>query len=96
MNCFNKCWPKLQRKILVQDLLFYDIFYEERDWLARNQDNVSELGDMSIYPLNIEIGIYCFSSKHKGLRRKNKDCLARNQDNVSEWGNISIHELLFQ
>ena len=64
--------------------------------MAQNQDNVSELGDMSIYPLNIEIGICCFSSKNAALRRKNKDWLAQNQDNMSEWGNISIHGLLFQ
>lgn len=64
--------------------------------MARNQDNMSELEDMSIYSLNIEMGIYCFSSKRKTLRRKNKDLLARNGDNVSKWGNISIHRLLFQ
>jgi hypothetical protein len=31
-----------------------------------------------------KIVIWCFSDKHKALRKKSKDCLARNQDNVSE------------
>ena len=42
-----------------------------------------------------KIGIWCLSSKHVSLRRKNNDCLARNQDNVSERGGMSNHELLF-
>jgi hypothetical protein len=38
-----------------------------------------------------KIGMFCFSTKYKALRRKSKDWLAQNQDNVSEW-----EGLLFQ
>jgi hypothetical protein len=43
-----------------------------------------------------KVGIYCFSTKHVTLRKKNKDWLARNQDNMSEWDDMSIRGLLFQ
>jgi hypothetical protein len=33
------------------------------------------------------IGIFCFSTKHTGLRSKIKQWLDRYQDNVSEWSN---------
>ena len=45
---------------------------------------------------NCEIGMCCFSAKHKALRRNSKDWLSRNQDNVSEWPDISTRGLLFQ
>jgi hypothetical protein len=43
-----------------------------------------------------KIGICCFSSIHRAIRRKSKDGLAQNQDNVSQWGDMSIHRLPFQ
>ena len=43
-----------------------------------------------------EIGICCFSAKHKALRRKRKDWSDRNQNNVSEWSDMSNRGLLFQ
>ena len=42
------------------------------------------------------IGIYCFSSTHVALRRKNENWLSRNQYNVSKWGDMFIRGLLFQ
>ena len=42
-----------------------------------------------------EIGICCFSTKHRELRRKSKDCLARNQTNVSEWSSMSTRDCCF-
>jgi hypothetical protein len=44
----------------------------------------------------IGITIYCFSTKHSALRRKNKDWLARNQNDVFEWSDMSTCRLLFQ
>ena len=42
------------------------------------------------------IGMYCFSSTHAALGRKNKDWLTRNQNNVSEWSDMATRGLLFQ
>jgi len=39
-----------------------------------------------------EIGIYCFSATHAGLRRKR----SQNQDNESDWSNMSTRGMLFQ
>ena len=36
-----------------------------------------------------EIGICCFSAKHRALRRKSKDWLDRNKNYVSKWSDIS-------
>ena len=40
------------------------------------------------------ISICCFSTKHTGLRSKNKDWLVWNRD-VSEWNDMSTSRLLF-
>ena len=40
---------------------------------------------------DINIGICCFSAKHKALRRTGKNRLVLNQDNVSEWSDMSTY-----
>jgi hypothetical protein len=76
MCCFTANHAALRRK--------------SKDWLARNQGNVSEWSDMSC----VELGASPLS--HAALRRKSKDWVALNQNNVSEWSGMFIHGLLFQ
>ena len=58
-----------------------------KDWLALNQDNVLEWGDMSISGLS-EWGYMSIS----GLSEWGDMSIS----GLSEWGDMSIHGLLFQ
>ena len=47
----NRVKPKTMKLVFVASPLTPALRRKSKDWLARNQDNVSEWGDMSIHGL---------------------------------------------
>jgi hypothetical protein len=62
------------------------LWRKSKDWLARNQYNVSEWRDVSTLARN----------QYNVSEWRDVSTLARNRYNVSKWGDVAICRLLFQ